>query len=312
MRKIIKQMKPYFPRFLRDRIDKERINLKIKAARKRKERVFVSWEEWQSVLQRFKLDSDLLVHSSMSNIGKIEGGAVAVTGFLLENSQKNRCTLLAPALPFTGMASDYLESLREFDLASARNCMGAVSNLVLKNEHCVRSLHPSHSVVAVGQDSSLYVEEHYKGKTPFDQCSPYRKLVERGGKILMFGVGLNSVTNFHVYEDMILDFLPFKVYSDKVFRIRCKSDLLDVAVETRAHNLRLSSRRDCEISRTFLIDSGAIETYRLGDSEVSLLDARRMTHTLLSMLLQGHSIYGRVRLDSKQEEGVRNALSFFQ
>ena len=309
MKRLIKIARAYLPLFLQKKIDKIVLDRKLSRYRERRRRVQIPIAEVRAVLEKFEFDSDVLIYSSISDIGKIQGGAPAVVTALTEVMDLEKHTLLAPALPFMGYVKEYLNSLDKFELATARNCMGDISNLLMRRDDCVRSLHPSHSVIAVGNKSREYIGEHYLSKTPFDRHSPYFKLSLFNGQILMFGVGLNSITNNHVHEDMLGRLLPYKVYSDKLYKIPCIGDKEYLIVSTRAHNPIKSAKRDAELARPYLERSGAIKTVRLGDSEVSMLNARKLNVVLLEMLLDGKSIYGNVRLTPSHRDNIRQLIS---
>jgi len=296
------------PKFLKSKLEKKILDRKLDKHKERKQRVVVSLQQIETILDRLDLDSDVIIHSSTSNIGKIEGNAVQLTELIISKMDSNKHTLLAPALPFLGSMKEYLDSLEEFDLASAKNAMGNISNMIMKKEGCKRSLHPTHSVIAIGKNSDFYTTNHELCSTPFCQESPYYKLTQNNGKILMFGVNLNSVTNFHVYEDILGEFLPVNVYTSKNYQIPCTDDNVKIVVTTKAHNPFLSAKRDCERARKHLINNGYVQTYEIGDSEISLLDAKGLTITLFEMLLVGESIYGRVKLSKEQKVKVNELL----
>lgn len=308
MKTFVKYIKNYLPDFLKRKLNKKVLKNKLDKHKERKQRVLVTLEEIGTILDNFDLNCDLIIHSSTSNIGKIEGGAKQLTDLILSKIDLTSHTLLAAALPFLGSQKEYLDGLESFDLQNAKNAMGNISNMILKKESCKRSFHPTHSVIAIGKDAEYYVENHEKCKTPFCGDSPYSKITQKNGKILMFGVNLNSVTNFHVYEDMLGEYLPFDIYTNKVYKIDSKNNDQNVTIELKAHNPLLSAKRDCERARKYLIKNGYIETYKLGDSEVSLLDAKGLTVTLLKMLLEGDSIYGKVKLTDNQSGEVKNIL----
>jgi aminoglycoside 3-N-acetyltransferase len=254
------------------------------------------------------LTKDTLIHSSLSNIGKIEGGGVKLTNMLLDKFNLKETTLLAPALPFLGPSAEYLDNIKLFDLTTAKNAMGNIPNQIMKKEGCLRSFHPTHSVIALGGNSQNYIENHENSKTPFCSNSPYYKLTKNDGKILMFGVELNSITNFHVYEDILSEHLPFDVYSKKTYQVKAVNGKTNMSIETKVHDIRMSAKRDCESARKHLISNGYITTYKIGDSEISLLDAKGLTVTLLQMLLNGESIYGKIKITTQQKKIINEKL----
>lgn len=71
-----------------------------------------------------------------------------------------------------------------------------------KKEDAIRSLHPTHSVVAIGADNKQLVKDHEKVETPCSHGSPFMKLAENSGKILLVGVDHNSNTTFHTAEEL--------------------------------------------------------------------------------------------------------------
>ncbi|MFA5502597.1 MAG: AAC(3) family N-acetyltransferase [Sulfurovaceae bacterium] len=300
IKRVFKLIKLYLPDFLKRKLDQKVLENKLDKHRERKQRVFVALEEINTILDNFDLNCDLIIHSSTSNIGKIEGNAKQLTDLIISKLDLDNHTLLSPALPFLGSMKEYLDSLESFELETAKNAMGNISNQIMKMDGCQRSFHPSHSVIAIGRNADFYISEHEKCNTPFCKESPYWKLTMNNGKILMFGVGLNSITNFHVYEDMLGEYLPLDVYASQVYKIACKNGDIRSEIETRAHNPMLSAKRDCERAREYLIKNNYIQTYKIGDSEISLLDAKGLTLTLLQMLIDGKSIYGKVKLSKEQ------------
>ena len=252
-----------------------------------------------------ELVGDFMVHGSISNIGKLDRPVSELMKGWIQQVDLKRQTMLCPALPYNTTMLEYLEVCKVFDVRSAKNAMGAISNWIMAMPGALRSIHPTHSVVAVGAAASEYVAGHERDTTPFGPNSPYQKLTLRGGKIVMFGVGLNSVTSFHVYEDMLGSAMPLAVYLDQCFDVPCVGSTGNaMMVTTRCHNPSVSAIRECERARDELVRAGAIKTYALGDSELSVVDARLFTVTLLKMLADGNSIYGDVKLTPAQRQRV--------
>ena len=80
-------------------------------------------------------------------------------------------------------------------------------------------------------------------------------------------------------------------------------------MRTSCHCPFLTARRECERTRPYLERAGHIRTVPIGESEISLLDARGLTTTLLKMLLAGDSIYGPVSLTAAQAAAVKQCLA---
>lgn len=311
MKRLLKLAMPLLPLGLRHAVNDFAATQRRAEARRRKERTRFSLADVARALDRLPVSADLIVHSSISNIGKLaDGTAPDLAREILSRINLARYTLLAPALPFNSLMKDYLDQCAAFDVRTAKNAMGAIANIVMQQPGCLRSVHPSHSTLALGAKTADYVEGHERDATPFGPHSPFRKLTENRGQILMFGVGLNSVTCFHVYEDMLGTALPFEVYQAKHYEIACTDrDGAALRVRTSCHCPFLTARRECERARPYLERAGHIHTVPIGESEISLLDARGLTTTLLEMLLAGDSVYGPVSLASAQRAAVKGCLA---
>jgi aminoglycoside 3-N-acetyltransferase len=283
----------------------------MRQAMLRKARTYVGKEDVASALLTLKIppDKDVLVHSSASSLGRIEGGAFGLFTVLRDALITSHRTVLVPALPFNSTMRHYLQSCLGFDVRRDPNRMGVVAELFMSADGAMRSLHPTHSAAAIGHAAADFTATHHLDETPFGTNSPYWKLVERRGFILLVGVGLNAATNTHVVEDLLGHNYPVDIYEDKIYVVQCTdADGSRMNVRTRCHSERWSSKRDVERARPFLIRSGAMKTLILGESEVSLLDARGFARTLLQMLLQDTSIYGGVSLTADGHSAVRRHL----
>jgi len=311
MKRLVKLAMPLLPLGLRHAVNGFAATQRRAEARQRKERTRFSLADVGRALDRLPFSADLIVHSSMSNIGKLaDGTAPDLAREIFSRIDLARYTLLAPALPFNSLMKDYLDQCAAFDVRTATNAMGAIANIVMRQPDCLRSVHPSHSTLALGAKAAHYVEGHECDATPFGPRSPFYKLTKNRGQILMFGVGLNSVTCFHVYEDLLGSALPFEVYQAKRYEVPCTDrDGAALRVRTSCHCPFLTARRECERARPYLERAGHIRTVPIGESEVSLLDARGLTTTLLEMLLAGDSIYGPVSLTAAQAAALKQCLA---
>ncbi|MBU0629576.1 MAG: AAC(3) family N-acetyltransferase, partial [Candidatus Margulisbacteria bacterium] len=159
-----------------------------------------------------KKGSVLLVHSSLSRLGFVQGGAKAVIEALLE--------VLGPegtlAMPAFGWSP---EQGGVFDCRRSPSRLGEISETFRRRSGVLRSCHPTHSIAAFGPQAAFLVGEHQKSKTPFDRFSPYQKLMELSGDILCLGVSIRYITFYHVYEDLNPNF-PLSVYAERPLPVR--------------------------------------------------------------------------------------------
>lgn len=162
-------------------------------------------EEQISVLadafEKFGIKSGeiLLVHSSLSSLGHVEGGAESVIAALL-SAVGNKGTLLMPALSYETVG----DGNPVFDELNTKSCVGAIPQVFRSYPGTLRSLHPTHSVCANGYLAKEMTEKHILDRTPVGKNSPLSLLCNKGGKILMLGCGLLHNTSMHGVEETVV------------------------------------------------------------------------------------------------------------
>jgi aminoglycoside 3-N-acetyltransferase len=134
----------------------------------------------------------LQVHSSLSALGYVEGGAETVVDALLEVVGPDG-TLMVPTFNH-GAAEIY-------DPRETPSTNGAVTEALRRRPEAYRSLHPTHPYAAIGRDAEELMAGHLEVET-FDQASPLGKLAGRGGYVLLLGVGMRANTAAHIGETM--------------------------------------------------------------------------------------------------------------
>jgi aminoglycoside 3-N-acetyltransferase len=158
----------------------------------------------------------VLVHSSLSSLGWVCGGAQAVI-MALKQAVGDEGTLVMPA--HSGEISDpaewsnppvpkewiekIYESMPAFDAdLSPTRGMGRIAELFRTLPESIRSNHPQVSFSASGSYAKTVLENHEL--TPqFGRNTPLGKLYELNAKVLLLGVGYDSCTSFHLAEALI-------------------------------------------------------------------------------------------------------------
>jgi aminoglycoside 3-N-acetyltransferase len=151
----------------------------------------------------------VMMHSSLSALGHVEGGAEMVVDALLDAIGSSG-TLVVPAFRDSvwGDMADF--TISDCCPCSQRLCpsrqpgfQGIIPNTVLKRKGVLRSCHPTHSWAALGPDAEQLLSGHRDTPAMCGRHNPFEKLVELDGCILTLGVGVNTVTLWHYYEEIL-------------------------------------------------------------------------------------------------------------
>lgn len=81
--------------------------------------------------------------------------------------------------------------------------VGAIPEYFRTRPGTRRSVHPTHSVCAIGPATEELLRDHHLDSTPCGSCSPFRTMIDRGAKILMLGCGLRPNTTMHALEEYV-------------------------------------------------------------------------------------------------------------
>ena len=227
----------------------------------------------------------VLVHSSMKGLGYVDGGPQAVIAALLE-AVGEEGTVLFPTL--TGSKHDGPDQPPVIDLATTPCWTGLIPETARQHPDAIRSIHPTHSVAAIGTNREGWTQGHELGASPCDQASPYFRLMEHRGKILLLGgVTHDSNTSLHCIEE-IAD-VPYHL--QPAFTDGCVTlpDGRDVIVRNRLHLWQdryseFNLLRDFTVVGEPLTAAGAQRTHPIGQTDSTLIDAGAMRDVLMPIL----------------------------
>ncbi len=135
-----------------------------------------------------KAGDDVIVHSALTSFGRVEGGADTLIDALLELLTEQG-TLLMPCF-----------GSQPLDIENTPTNLGTVPETFRKRNGVLRSRHPLSSVAAYGKRAKYYVENHEQNECPYTEGSPYVKLAENDGYILLLGVDQDRNTTLHSVE----------------------------------------------------------------------------------------------------------------
>lgn len=216
----------------------------------------------------------IMMHSSMKAIGDVEGGANTVLDALSEYLAEG--LLVLPQHTFNTIDADN----PKFYVAETQPHIGILTELFFERPEVKRSLHPTHSVGAIGADAEEFVADHEHFATPAPKGSPYWKLLERKAKILLVGVDLIRNTYIHGIEEWVD--IPDRLTDEQQNLITVLPDGTEIPVPSHRH-IGSISRHYWKVEE-ILAKKGAIEYAKFGDADVLVCDAERLNHYIQQML----------------------------
>jgi len=154
----------------------------------------ITYRQIVEILKELEINSGdtVLVHCSLSSIGRVEGDADTVIDAFIE-AVGGEGTIVMPA---------FTDNLKEpFDLESTKSDTGIITEIFRKRKSVLRSMHPTHSVCAYGKFAEKIVEGHNLSDTPCGRRTPFYKIKELNGKIVLLGVDMSRNTMLHAVEE---------------------------------------------------------------------------------------------------------------
>jgi aminoglycoside 3-N-acetyltransferase len=159
---------------------------------------------------------DLLVHSSLRQVGPVQGGVetvlralreaagptatIVVPAFTEINSRSSRPFHAATAGMTATQLAQYVAAMPGFDpLTTPSYRMGLLAEYVRRQPDAARSAHPQCSFAAIGPRARQCTEGHAL-TCHHGEHSPLGWLYRAGASVLLLGVGYASCSAFHLAE----------------------------------------------------------------------------------------------------------------
>ena len=276
---------------------KRKLKVALKGYRKKLRSTYDRWvhgftrDHLRSLLERMGIGPGdvVLVHSSFDRFEGFTGQATDVIEVLQEVVGPTG-TLLMPTMPFTGTAVEYAAEGHVFDVRRTPSRMGLITEWFRRWPGAVRSVHPTHPVAAWGARAAELTAGHHRATTPCGPGSPWHRLLEVKGKILMLGTDLRSATFGHVSEVDLEKEFPFSIFTAETFTLTSRDRHGDlVETKTRLFNPAMSGRRRLDRVIPVLRERGVWKEDRVGRLNVLLLTAEDLTDAIHT--LAGQKIY---------------------
>lgn len=228
-----------------------------------------------------KNSDTVMVHTSLRSLGAVEAADKTSAHILIEALREclPEGLLLIPAHTWANVREDG----DVMDMRSTMPCIGAVPTVAVElaaaahdaqDGTCLRSRHPTHSVVAFGKRAVEYITGDDAAVTPAPVDGSFGRLYGENGKILLIGVTHARNTFFHAVDE----------YLDIPDRLQPQPTRLflrdyDGTVTERPVTRHLRSMSHFfDNYEPYLLRVGAVRLGKLGDAEVRLCDAKECAH----------------------------------
>ena len=163
----------------------------------------------------------LMAHSAFDRFVGFRGGPVEVVR-TLQDVVGPGGALMMPTIPFRGTAVEYALSDPVFDARQTVSMMGLITEVFRRWPGVVRSIHPTHSVAAWGHEADALTARHELAETPCGRLTPYGRLLDYDGKILLMGVSPSTMTFCYFVAEDLEPRLPVPVLTPETYSMRWK------------------------------------------------------------------------------------------
>jgi aminopeptidase YwaD len=197
----------------------------------------------------------VMVHSSLSRFGFVEGGEDAAIDALLE-AIGPRGTLVMPTLSFSWIGHP------PYDPRRTPSQVGAITESFRRRPGVLRSPHPTHSVAALGPKARAIVSVHSPDMPVFSKDGAFGKLYGLDARILMLApLGANTI--MHMAEEWAG--VPFPDFRAHVMK---RGKRIEVMVK------RAPWHANFEDHYRVLFERGLIQSTAFGEGEIYYMRAR--------------------------------------
>ena len=223
----------------------------------------------------------VVLHSSLSSLGWVLGAEDTVIAAMLD-ALGPEGTLVAPTFThcFAPAKGQPAGNQGPFDMVRTPTVLGRISEAVRRRPDAVRSNHPIHSVAACGPLAREVVRGH-ESQSDFGPESPFGRIVEHNGTIVLLGVGQRVNSTLHAVEDSLN--MPYlREMKAHVSQPDGRTDVFvcrKCPVGDRDFYRGEDSKWEAAVGQT-----GAVRRERLGEADVQIMEARPFARAAADLL----------------------------
>lgn len=259
-------------------------------------RAFYSYNagDFTKELRRMRLrEGDLvMVHSGFRATNGFKGGPQELVEALI-GAIGPTGTLAMMSMAYQNMRShDYLLRGKPFDVRRSVAMTGIVAEVFRRRPDVTRGVHPTHSVAAWGRLADWLVSGQGLDLSPFGDNSPFARMAEADGKVLLIDVPFDVMTFEHHLEHSIQDNIPCPLYAPQpmtgivVDKNGQRHEVLTLVLSEEVEKYRRRSLLEEEFVRRGILKHG-----RVGRTGLMLAGARDMLAGVNDMVLSGRGFH---------------------
>ncbi len=238
----------------------------------------------------------LMVHASLSAIGKVIDGSEAIIHALQEVLTEGG-TLLMPAYHQPKPVINMIESGVLVDLRTSKSTVGVLTEEFRTSPGVLRSSHPFSSVCSWGHYSGDVTKDHDKSELICGPGSPLDGLYHLSGKIMGIGISIAWISIYHLLEDKWEEF-PIEVHCKEVFKVKyIDSNGNEINRKLKVLDPLVSLTR-IEVNEWVLnfmtkhmIEKGILHEFMFGQARSWVFDVQPFYEELKDLARQGITIY---------------------
>lgn len=236
----------------------------------------------------------LLVHSSAKKVGECENRGDTIIDAFIEYMQDG--LLVFPTHTWDAVTKDGFDENgvpvgknNVYDPVNMPSCVGVLTNLFLKRDGVIRSLHPTHSVAAIGKDAVDFTSGEELTRSPCSRSGCYGKLYDRKAQVLFLGCDLSKNTFLHGVEEW--NDIPNRL-TDKPQEIYIQLDNKRIFCPQRRHHFDGGDVSENYIkAENVFIEKGAAVYCKIGSAHSVLCDAVKMADIISERLKEKPDLF---------------------
>ena len=251
----------------------------------------------------------LMVHSAYDRLLPMySGNPVELVNELMAYCGSQR-TLAMPAFVLGGRYYDPIDYYKShsFDVRRTISEMGLLTEVFRRKPGVKRSLHPTHSVCALGPLAEAMTATHHLGTTRAGKLTPFEFMAQKRTVVVGLGVEyFRCLTQAKGVEDLLGDDFP----------IACEKKSVPVRMidaSQREVPYQLTVREFSQPVRAIvlrsLLSKDELAEWRFHGVSLWMTFAHRVTGCLLQAASKGITIYGKAGTASRKSEDQRQGTS---